>query len=359
MQAVKHISPVLLGLLLTAAPPGGLANNSLANTPGIADGTSALPGKEATWALGFENDVLAGGNRDKDYTYGLNLTVTTHDRDDIRFSPLPLQEWIDRHTLSTPTLNTGYSLEAGVYGFTPDDIEVAAPIPDDRPYASLVYLQSSREQVDMQRGIGWTSSLSIGVLGLDLVGSGQNQVHSFTDSNEAQGWDHQISNGGELTAKYTLARQRYWTSATPGFELKTTTQFSVGYITEVSSSLSFRAGNLGSSWWSFDPDLASYGEHSNPTRSTPRIAEHYFWAGLTLKARAYNVFLQGQFRQSDVTFDGDEVNHLLVEAWAGYTIGFRNGYRISYYLRGHSSEIESGQGDRSLLWGGLIFSKRF
>ena len=80
---------------------------------------------------------------------------------------------------------------------------------------------------------------------------------------------------------------------------------------------------------------------------------------MAFKARAYNAFLQGQFRDSDVSYDSDEINHGIVEAWAGYTHSFNDGYRLSYTIRGHSSEIKSGAGDRSVLWGGLTLVKNF
>lgn len=314
------------------------------------------------WALAFENDVMAGGQRDRDYTYGLNLAFTGPGLDRLKFEPSRLQSLIDQQInawlpSSSSTRFSRRSVEYGLYGFTPDNISVSTPQLDDRPYASLIYAQSASESVDILNNTGWTQSLSVGVLGLNFVGSLQRQVHSLIDSTDAKGWNHQISDGGELTAKYTLARHRYWTPGKANWEIKTTAQASLGYISEVSYAISLRAGNIRSAWWSFKPELVSYGERSNIHSSTNWVAEHYFWAGISVKARAYNVFLQGQFRDSDHTFATNELHHGLVEVWAGYTIGLNNGYRVSYSLRGHSSEIKEGAGDRNLLWGGLTFSK--
>ncbi|MGQ9427270.1 lipid A deacylase LpxR family protein [Gilvimarinus sp. F26214L] len=348
----KRVAISILLLLLGSA--GGVR----AENPDLErEKRTGPPNDRGVWSIAFENDVLAGGNRDKDYTFGLNLTYTGPRAADFALSPYRLQEPVDRWLLpDQPEEN--HSLEFGFYGFTPDDIDIAEPIVDDRPYASLIYLQSVREQVDPARGESWTSSLSVGVLGLDLVGSSQNRAHDFTGSNEALGWDHQISDGGELTAKYSLAYQKSWLQGAGG-ELKTTGQVSVGYITEASVGVSFRRGRIRSSWWSFDPELAAYGERSSPFSSSGRVTEHYLWGGVALKARAYNVFLQGQFRESDVSFDSDQLHHLLVEGWLGYTMAFDGGLRVSYWLRGHSSEIRDGEGDRGLVWGGIIVSKSF
>ena len=139
-------------------------------------------------------------------------------------------------------------------------------------------------------------------------------------------------------------------------EIKTTVQGSVGFITETSWSLSLRAGNIRTPWVSFNPELTSYGEKATST-DQGRVAEHYFWTGFSLKARVYNAFLQGQFRDSDLTYDSDELNHGIVEAWIGYTVAFDTGYSFTYSIRGHSSELKEGVGDRNVVWGGLQITK--
>lgn len=341
----------------------GAAAEGRSPHPGLTDENWPTRSERGSWAVGMENDVFAAADGDKDYTFGLNLTYSGPGAGDFRLNPLPIQRRLDRW-LGVPGSGDRdpaerLNLEFGIYGFTPDDIMLAEPILDDRPYASLVYLESTWERVNPTSGISWTSSFSLGLLGLDAVGSSQNAYHEFTGKNPARGWRHQISDGGELTAKYQLARQHYWDVHNPKLDVKTTASASVGYITELSYGIGFRYGKLHSGWWSFDPDLATYGENSIPTAGTTRVPESYFWAGALVKARAYNVFLQGQFRDSAHTFDDDELRHLLVEGWLGYTHGLGNGYRISYVLRGHSSEIRGGQGDRHLVWGGLIVSKTF
>lgn len=314
----------------------------------------------SSWAFAFDNDVLVPGHRDQDYTYGLNFTQTGVSA---RAASLALNGQLvaldsligfEHSSLST---RETFSREIGAYGFTPEDITVKEANSDDRPYASLIYLSSSREQVDLVNNIAWKSTLTVGVLGLGLVGELQNIAHQGTNGKAAQGWNNQISDGGELTGRYVIARQKYFASFSENVEVKTTVQASVGYLTEASWSLSMRTGRIHSPWSSFNPELASYGEKSSYSSSAKSVRENYFWAGVALKARAYNAFLQGQFRDSAVTYEHHQLNPLLVEAWAGYTFAFKQGYRISYVLRGHSSEIENGAGDRNLLWGGIIIAR--
>lgn len=314
----------------------------------------------SSWAFAFDNDVLVPGHRDQDYTYGLNFTQTGKSASTASITlnkPLvAIDNWIGfgRSTLSTQET---FSREIGAFGFTPEDITVSEPNPNDRPYASLVYLSSSREQVDLVDNVAWKSTLTVGALGLGVVGELQNLAHEITSGKTAQGWDNQISDGGELTGRYVIARQKYFDSFSENVEVKSTVQASVGYLTEASWSLSMRTGRIHSPWASFNPELASYGEKSSYSSNAKPVSERYFWAGVAVKARAYNAFLQGQFRDSVVTYEHSQLNPLLVEAWAGYTFAFKQGYRISYVLRGHSSEIKEGAGDRNLLWGGIIIAR--
>jgi len=303
------------------------------------------------WAIGFDNDFLVPGSRDQDYTYGLSLLHTGTDlADEVYFAPLNL---IDRHLGLDSSKRQ--AVEFGLYGFTPEDIQYPDANPADRPYASLVYAATRHERVYPLQGTVVSSQLTLGVLGLDVVGDLQKGLHSLLEGDAPQGWRHQISDGGEPTFRYSLARQQLLGQPTGRLEVKHTQAVSVGYITEISWGLNFRTGHLNSAWHNFHPEQASYAETSAQLNN--RTAERFFWAGFAVKARAYNAFLQGQWRDSAVEYGSSDLRHLIVEAWVGYTHGFANGMFISYGLRGHTSEIRYGAGDRNVLWGGLMLGR--
>jgi hypothetical protein len=319
----------------------------------------SAPEKPITgWAVSFDNDVLVPVSRDQDYTYGSSLTVSGSATSDYLLSldgPLTkINQFLGIN--QTPS---HHSAEFGLYGFTPEDKTSAEVLNDDRPFASIVYWSNTQEIATASPNTIWRSTLTLGVLGLDLVGNLQNTVHEAIDSDRANGWRHQVSDGGELTVHYSAARQHLWDVGNPNIELKTTTQTSLGYITEMSWGTSLRIGRISSRWQSYNPELTSYGEHTNQTTHESSAPEHYFSMGAAVKFRAYNAFLQGQFRHSPVTYDYSELNHTIVELWAGYTYAFKNGYQISYLLRGHSSEIKQGDGNRAVMWGGLTLSKKY
>lgn len=316
--------------------------------------------KVQSWGFSFDNDILVPGGRDQDYTYGINVNFSGNQTKD---------HWLSLHAQlkmindairlpAGPLTQSAHAIEYGLFAFTPEDIEQAAANPDDRPYASLIYVSSSSEFYDFARDISWNSSITIGMLGLNIVGELQRGVHDLTDSDHPEGWDHQISDGGELTARYQVARQSLLYQSRSGGELKSTLQASIGYITEASWSLGGRVGKIHTPWVSFNPERVSYAEQSAHT-SRSKLSERYFWGGIAIKARAYNAFLQGQFRDSDVSYDSNDLRHAIVEAWMGYTFALTNGYRITYSLRGHTSELKSGTGDRNVVWGGINIAKTF
>ena len=314
---------------------------------------------DTSWAIAFDNDLLAPGHRDRDYTYGMNFTYSGESAANAPFSlrtPLAAIDSLLGVDQFVARPHSNYSVELGLFGFTPKELDRQTINETDRPYASLVYFSSAHERIDSEKNVAWISTLTVGALGLGWVGDLQNTAHQQTGSENTRGWDHQISDGGELTGRYVLARQDYLDSFSDSVELKSTLQASVGYLTEASWGMSFRSGKIISPWASFNPDLISYGEKSTYSNNVSTTNEHYVWAGFTLKARFYNAFLQGQFRDSDFSYNYSGLRPLIAETWVGYTYAFKQGYRVSYVLRAQSSEIKHGDGDRNVVWGGLIFA---
>jgi hypothetical protein len=205
------------------------------------------------------------------------------------------------------------------------------------------------------------------VLGLDAAKAAQRVMHDAIGADEPQGWEHQISEGGEPTARYSLARLGLRAAAGDGrglrFELKDAFAVSAGYITEANASLTARWGRIHTPWWSFVPERAEYMMEPAPVfggraaDGAPR--EFYVWAGVKARARGYNALLQGQFRDSDLSYDFEDTRPLIGEAWAGVTKELPAGYRVSWVVRYQTSELRTEPGDRELLWGGVSVSRSF
>ncbi|NOX43233.1 MAG: lipid A deacylase LpxR family protein [Gammaproteobacteria bacterium] len=318
----------------------------------------------SSWAFYFDNDLFASPGKDRDYTGGVSLTLSGAKAASHAISVDPvlgtLNHWLGIGGVGDTTL---HSVEFGLTAFTPDNILSKIPVFDDRPYASLIYISNTRQSVNHQSKSSVISSLTLGVLGFNVAGEFQNTIHKVVNADQARGWDKQISDGGEATFRYSLSKQYVrwadYSDASSNYEIKTARKVSVGYLTDVSWSVSGRFGRIRTPWSSFNPQNTTYAEKALPLAdvTTKPKNEFYIWAGLSMHLRAYNVLFQGQFKDSIVTYDSDELNHLVGETWLGVTSELDSGLRLSYFLRGQTSEIKKGPGSRNPIWGGIVISR--
>ena len=311
----------------------------------------------------LDNDLFAGGGeRDRDYTGGMAVMLSGREAADGFLSLDPLLERLDDLTTGEDSeLMTRHARQLGLMAFTPADIVSREPLRNDRPYASLLFVSNGRVRVDAIDRNAWSSSLTVGVLGLSLSERLHTAVHELVGSELPRGYDNQISAGGEPTARYTVARHHLWIANPAGtLDVKTTVQGSVGFLTETSAAISLRAGRFASAWWSFAPELTDYIAAPMPEDAQPNSQpELYFFTGVRVKARAYNAFLQGQFRESAVRYSFDEIEPVVAEAWVGVVTQLWDETQLSYTINYQTAEIRRGDAARSHLWGSVQLSHTF
>ena len=310
--------------------------------------------------LQVDNDLFAGGERDRDYTGGVALTVSGAAARDSWLSLDPLLERVDDAVADVAYDQVHHARQVGLMAFTPQDIAASEPLQDDRPYASLLFVSNGRVRVDADNRTAWSSSLTVGFLGLTLSEHLQSAIHDVVGSEKPEGYEHQISANGEPTARYSLARHSLWIANPNGtLDVKTTLQGSVGFLTETSAAVSMRIGRFATPWWSFTPELTDYIAAPTPAVSNRGRPEMYFFVGARVKARAYNAFLQGQFRDSVVEYSYSELEPVLAEAWMGFVTQLMNQTQISYSINYQTAEIRNGAAARDALWGAVQLTHTF
>ena len=310
------------------------------------------------WRVTLDNDILTGRTIDRDYTGGIGFTYSGTQARDNPVSLDKLREVLARGLHSrSPADGAGkeryYSQQVGLMLFTPDDISSTAPVYDDRPYASLLFMSNSAVDIGRVRDSMLISRLTIGILGLDLAADIQRALHAVTDSDVPNGWDHQVSAGGEPALMLELARRdalyasdtQQWMA---GWDVV------IGSLTEADASIGWRAGDLHSPWWSSVPSQARYIEQSMPVFGAPE-GEWFVYAGAKLRLIAYNALLQGQFRYSEVTIADNDLERLVAEYWGGIAFYFAGHYTLDMYLRGNTAEF-NGTNSRSANWAGIGLS---
>jgi len=308
-----------------------------------------------------DNDLFAaGGAHDRDYTGGVAVTISGDAAREGSLSLDSLLQRIDGLLIPHESGDVHAARQWGLIAFTPADIESSQPVYDDRPYASLLFTSNGSVSVDSDGRGAWSSSLTIGMLGLAAAGELHSAVHELAGSEPVNGYDNQISAGGEPTARYTLARHRLWiANPSSTLDVKTTLQGSVGYLTEMSAAISLRVGHFNTPWWSFAPELTDYIGAPIPVAQSGGRPEMYFFTGARVKARAYNAFLQGQFRDSAVEYSYSQTEPLIAEVWLGFVTEIFDQTQVSYTLNYQTAELREGKAARDSLWGSVQVSHSF
>ena len=318
----------------------------------------------------LDEHLFTNGSRDQDYNGGGELTLSGERSDPIGRGLDRVLSFIDEQTcprnrFTAPGWQTGHAFAAGLLIFTPADLAAQEVVHEDRPYASLFFLSAGRRYVSTDSDVAYSSGLTFGMLGLPAAGSVQHALHSLTGSVQPQGWSHQISAGGEPTLRYNTARQALlseYGQRTWHGDSKWTVAGSVGTVTEASLAFNARWGRIESPWWAFTPEQTMYVPETQPIPPPLGLGtppEIFVFAGARAKLRAYNAYLQGQFRHSDLTYGEGDVNKAIAEVWAGVEWRTSSGWALQYLARWESPELRGGSGSRSFTWGSIVISKSF
>lgn len=340
--------------------------SALAATP-LSGFATEGEGAERAWTLQVDDDFFALTQRDRDYTVGAAFTLAAEDPG-ARPPLAGALDWIDDVTrfgrLNSDPATERPALTFGLQLFTPKDLEAEEPLPDDRPYATLAYLTGSSLELDFDHNVALQSSFTLGLIGLPIVGELHRSVHVLLGSPLPNGYSHQISNGGEPTFRYVVSRQRLLRSGRHDerpYSVRFAFGASIGYLTEGSIELAYRSGPVRVPWWSAPPLSADYAGQPPIVAREPGAATSagvVFEAGIEARARFYNALLQGQFRDSDVTYSHEELERALLEAWLGFAMTLKSGLVVSYTIRAQTPDIAHGPAARSLTWGSISFATR-
>ena len=379
MRLSVFISAITLLGPLAATSTDALASTSADNVGAASACERAISGVEEVApsepsgvgaGIVLDEHLLTNGKRDQDYNGGGEVTFSGERAGPIGRALDRALGFIDKATCphdryTAPGWQVGHATAVGLLIFTPRDLAADEVVYGDRPYASLFFLSAGRRYVSPQSDVAYSSSLTFGMMGLEAAHSVQHALHSLTGSVQPQGWSHQVSAGGEPTIRYSTARQALLSEFGRGAlrgDTKWTVAGSLGTVTEGSLAFNARWGRIESPWWAFTPEQTMYVQETRPIPPPLGLGappEIFLFAGARAKLRVYNAFLQGQFRQSDLTYGWGDVNKTLGEVWAGVEFRTSSGWALQYLARWESPELRWGSGSRSFTWGSIEISKTF
>lgn len=323
------------------------------------------PEPASAWALTFENDVFV--RSDNNYTNGIQVERSRHGVSD---AP-------ERKLLRLLCSGFGCNSEGpvtrrtriGQLMYTPNDITIAAPQADQRPWAGMLYVEREyKVPMGPDRFITYTGR--VGITGPHaLAEEAQKWVHKhITDSAEPQGWDNQI--GTSLGILASVKDQR---------RLGSMALSSIGWDIESAWHWQAAAGNImtyaaigasfliGQDQPPVVPDLGDIGNKRInmfllPPQALPdRTAGWVDWAvfgEVEARAVAFNVFLDGRPGRPDPDVDR---RVLVADASLGFQLTFprMKGWFVKFKMTERSRELKQKSGVGSQRWGALTVGRVF
>ncbi|MGZ9100607.1 MAG: lipid A deacylase LpxR family protein, partial [Brevundimonas sp.] len=230
-------------------------------------------------------------NSDRYYTQGLKLSFLSPD---LEISVLE-DVLRDRVGLGDPVVRTTVGLGQHIY--TPEDLLVPVPDPQDRPYAGWAYLSAAAFAYDPGGDDLYSLEVQLGMVGPSAhAGEAQNAVHRRIEVAESLGWDHQLRDEPGLNL-YGERRRVMWRADDHSVEVIGVQTLAAGTV-----ETSVGGGLIGRIGYNLHQDFG-------PQRLRPGSAgadffdghgdAFYFFAGLHVRGVVHDVFLDGNvFRDS-------------------------------------------------------------
>ena len=343
-------------LLLPGTVALGLASPGMLAAQQATDETQptsyAIPyavSEGGTFSLTFENDLF--GNSDQNYTNGARISYVTP-RNEItkvgRFARRNLG-WLTDADDWYGTVALGQNI------YTPEDLSLRPPDPDDRPYAGFLYVSFG---IAADRGDRLdTIALDLGVVGpAAQADDSQRIIHDLFGFNDPKGWDYQLENEPGVRLLYERKYRFGYDFDLPVFNLAVDAAphyaLALGNVdTSAAAGLTVRVG---------DKLRDNYG----PPRVRPALAGPgfyeadsgfgwYLFAGAEGRVVGRNIFLEGNtFRDSPSV----DPHRLVADLQAGVALQF-GGYELSYTHVFRSPEFEGDDGFND--FGSLTLSAKF
>lgn len=254
-------------------------------------GNGAAAQEAGEFQLFVENDAWA--NTDRYYTNGIKLGLGGRIKL-LREQAEGLLHWLSPMEGRPGGGDMKFGLFAGQNLYTPKSIRIAAPQPDDRPWAAWLYLGAVAQRVVDRRMD--TVEIDVGMVG---PGAGGRQVqtewHKLVDAPRPMGWANQLPNEVGVLASY-LQKRRFGSDT---FDVVPHAGVTVGNVMTLA-----RLGGIarfGSGMGGFGPDSIEPGGAmlQNWRRREGAGDEAFVFVGLDHRLVARNIFLDGtMFRDS-------------------------------------------------------------
>jgi hypothetical protein len=281
-----------------------------------------LPVKAGQLNIQLENDGLFAN--DSNYTNGFALgweskPQLSHQGNPPSSMPLLFQL---QHAFRLPVSKTrsawGGKLSQRMW--TPNEIELAEPQSDDRPYAGILELES--HSADYGPRFAQKNWLALGIMGPNSMAEQvQKKVHSITGSTSPQGWQHQIQNQVTLQFSYEVDALLYRAKKSRGplfdhnqWEVSSYSHIALGnFKTEASLGLLLRWGGMLNETFG---RLSSHFGHSGNTSEIVRTSNFFVFSKMQIAYRFNDLSIEGDLPyESEIDIQHEQVKLALGINW--------------------------------------------
>ena len=306
----------------------------------------------------FENDLFF--HTDRYYSDGFQV-MWGERRGEANFLSRPLDRLLCPNAC-TDGRRVLYSQKVGQLIYTPADISIAAPQPNDRPWGAFLYYGVESLFVDADPTITRSIGYQVGMVGPAALGEQvQNGIHHIFDSQQAEGWGNQLDNEPGIVATYLIekrmlrARHAFadsaiWMSAGGGLGNVATfgaagTKMAFGR----NLPLQINPSQIGPKSLPLTEQAAMSSDGSARYGSCLGVLSAcYAFVGIDARLVAHNIFLDGN------TFQGNNGNvertPFVYDLVAGFRVAFggqsfMDGWYLTFTQIRRSSEFSSPTGD--------------
>jgi len=323
-------------------------------------------GERSGWSIFLDQDFLAikpGDSATDDHNYTMGVGLSNSGTSNSKGILASSRNWLDENIMiytNTPfaSIESMHTTSYGMSVYTPDNLENKNVIEGDRPYASLLYISNTKMTAYIN-GESTETTLMVGVLGLDVAKEIQQFAHNELNfsTEDPLGWGNQISDGGEVTALYTIEKKKLisncYAANKAGSDISYTMSADVGYMVNAAIGMDFRWGYIGTPYYlhSSTP-VSNYNYYSC---YGCRTYDNYLFLNFRLRAIVYNALLQGQFRDSRLTIDSRDIENIGFEASLGWVYSLSPEWKLTYSINYKSNEFKGSKAE-DYLYGGLYLS---
>lgn len=304
-----------------------------------------------------ENDLFNWFTQQTDryYTQGLRGEwLSSSRKSDAHFLPgITHEDWcslVCGRGARQGSVNTGYAIGQSMY--TPADVTIAAPQPNDRPWAGLLYgsriarISYEDPSFDAQRQD--RIEVSLGIVGpASLAKDIQIGWHDLWGFGPLNGWDNQLRNEPVLQLRYETALRWPRTGGRNADAVARVRANLGNALTSLEADATVRIGwnltGFGVSQNPLAPPPAAFATtgQANALRGAGWRASFNLFLRAGIKAVAHNILLDGNsFARNDIRI---ERTPFVPELAAGVEVGLA-GFRVSFQFIHRGSEFETRRG---------------